>query len=742
MPRASCLQCSAELRTANDVCPSCGSDPRLTAEASSPVEAPGRLLDFRPGQSFAERFTIIERIGEGGMGVVYKAIDTELDCTVVLKLIRPEYANNPRYVSRFRREVRVTRQITHPNICRIHDIGSSRGVLFLSMEWIEGESLSELLRKTGTLREGRALEVARMIALGLVAAHEHGIIHRDLKPSNVMVGRHGNVYILDFGLAQERDAEELTGKGALLGTPTYMAPEQRRRTRVDARADLYSLGAILYEMLTGQRVSPESTRAFEPTAVNSLIRPLLERVLAESPEKRFPSALAVRQALDELLESSAFSGDTSSLPGSGVRHRVTGTGARWIVATVALIGVAAIAAWFVLSRDRSEPVPPINVYYERGMYYLREESETTRGLDDAIQMFNRALDADSQSALTWARLAETYWARFDRTREPASRREAERALQHALEIDPELPEVLNARGFGLLIEGKLAAAREELDRAIEARPRFAMAWANLAEVHRRNGDYAEGLRAVRRSIELDPESFKMQVYAGLFHMHFQEYAAASDYFRRAMDLKPNSITAYTNLGAALLHAGKYEEAIPAFERSIELHDNPTARSNLGTALYFLGDYEGAVEHYRQAIELDPGYPVHHGNLGDAYLALGRDADYREAYTEAARVASKRLALEPLSPQAMMDLAVYCAKAGDGDCALRHGAEAVEQQPEHAGHLVRFAAIHVLLGRNDTALDWLEKAVRLGASRAEIDIEPDLSPLANDPRFEAIVSLAS
>ena len=235
MLEASCPNCSKTVRQEYESCPACGSAVSFAVGEDETQEFRGRTVapvEFLPGQTFAGRFTVIEKTGAGGMGVVYKAIDTELDTPVALKLIQPVLACSRANVERFRREVRMTRQITHPNICRIHDIGNSEGVMFLSMEWIEGETLQQLLRKTGTLKESRALEIAQEIARALAAAHAAGIVHRDLKPANVMVGHRGHIRVLDFGLALEQGSEiESHVEGGRVGTPLFMSPEQRAGER-------------------------------------------------------------------------------------------------------------------------------------------------------------------------------------------------------------------------------------------------------------------------------------------------------------------------------------------------------------------------------------------------------------------------------------------------------------------------------------------------------------------------------
>jgi serine/threonine protein kinase len=200
----------------------------------------------------AGRYRIEALVGVGGMGMVYRAHDERLDLAVALKVLRPEVAAGDQGERRFVRELVLARQVSHPNVVRIHDLGEDGSLRFLTMDYVEGRSLQEILREDGPLPAERAVEVAREIAEGLGAAHREGVIHRDLKPANVLVGEDGRSYVSDFGVARSLTGSGLTRDGSILGTLSYLAPEQAQGEDVDARSDLYALGILLYEMLTGE----------------------------------------------------------------------------------------------------------------------------------------------------------------------------------------------------------------------------------------------------------------------------------------------------------------------------------------------------------------------------------------------------------------------------------------------------------------------------------------------------------
>ncbi|MFN7996127.1 MAG: serine/threonine-protein kinase [Bryobacteraceae bacterium] len=282
---------------------------------------------FLPGTLLADRYRVIGPLGKGGMGEVYRATDIRLAQTVALKFLPEEAAADPGRLARFHNEVRIARQVTHPNVCRVHDIGEVEGIPFLSMEFVDGEDLASLLRRIGRLPQDKAIEIARKLCAGLAAAHSQGVLHRDLKPANIMIDGRGQVIITDFGLAGL--AAEMEGAEIRNGTPAYMAPEQLSGKEVSTQSDLYSLGLVLYEVFTGKKAFEASTLAEmirlreegPPASVTSIVRdidPGVERVIVRcldpDPRKRPQSALAISAALPggDPLAAALAAGETPS----------------------------------------------------------------------------------------------------------------------------------------------------------------------------------------------------------------------------------------------------------------------------------------------------------------------------------------------------------------------------------------------------------------------------------------------
>jgi serine/threonine-protein kinase len=312
--------------------------------------------------------------GRGGMGEVYRAEDLKLTQVVAIKFLPEALSQDSAALARFHAEVRTARQVSHPNVCRVFDIGEADGVLFLTMEYVDGEDLASVVRRIGRLSPDKAMEVARQICAGLAAAHERGVIHRDLKPANVMLDGAGKIRITDFGLASI--AASIKGADARAGTPAYMAPEQLAGREVTSKSDIYSLGLILYEILTGKRAFdavtlPELTKQRESSAItnpSSYVRdldPLIERVilrcLEAEPDKRPASALQVAAALPggDPLAAALAAGETPSPEMVAAAGATEGINPRHGLALVATVLLGFVAHMFLADRYRVQNLTPL-----------------------------------------------------------------------------------------------------------------------------------------------------------------------------------------------------------------------------------------------------------------------------------------------------------------------------------------------------------------------------------------------
>ena len=293
------------------------------AASALPVSAP--ILNSQALAVLGRRYDILGEAGRGAMGQVYKARDRETGEVVALKILKPEIASDPAMIERFKSELLFARRITHKNVCRVHEFNRVDGVAYTSMEFVEGESLRSVLKRFGSITQRKGIDIALQVCSGLKEAHAQGIVHRDLKPENVMIDTHGNVKIMDFGIARSMETLTLT-TGALIGTPAYMAPEQAAGKPVDHRADIYALALMLYEIFTGAQPfrgdnaiavalkqmneAPQPPHEIEPSISPSVERAIL-RGLQKNPDNRFQSVAELESELRSSLPTVKLGLDSS-----------------------------------------------------------------------------------------------------------------------------------------------------------------------------------------------------------------------------------------------------------------------------------------------------------------------------------------------------------------------------------------------------------------------------------------------
>jgi hypothetical protein len=420
-----CPSCSAELPEASRFCPACGAPtgslsqmptglatPSVAAAARrSPSDSPvGRIasspsLDgggFSPGTILGERYRIIGLVGRGGMGEVYRADDLKLGQPVALKFLPAKLASEPAWIERFYAEVRHARGVSHPNVCRVYDVGEIEGRHFLSMEYVDGEDLASLLRRIGRLPPDKAIEIAREMCAGLSAAHDKGVLHRDLKPGNVMIDGRGRAKITDFGLAVGVDDDK--GGLEVSGTPAYMAPEQLAGRGASIQSDIYALGLVLYELFTGRKAFEAATLAewrrkhaevqpTSPSTVTPGFDPVVERVilrcLEKDPKARPRSVAAVAAALPggDPLAAAIAAGETPSpeMVAAAGSDEGMKPAAAWTCLVLILAGMA-LAAYLSPRAYRHGHVSlekPPEVLAERAKEIIRKFGYTEKPLGTA-----------------------------------------------------------------------------------------------------------------------------------------------------------------------------------------------------------------------------------------------------------------------------------------------------------------------------------------------------------------------
>ena len=342
---------------------------------AGPTETLGTIVtELRTGTTFSGRYQVVEELGKGGMGRVYKVYDEKTREKIALKLLKPEIAADKRAIERFGNELRFARKISHRNVCRMYDLGEEKGTHFITMEYVSGEDLKSIIRMMGPMSAGKTVHIAQQVGDGLAEAHRLGVFHRDLKPHNIMIDREGNVRILDFGIARSMKVKGLTGAGVVVGTPEYMAPEQFEGKEADARSDIYALCVILYEMTTGRlpfegdtfvsialkqkTETPRTPRDLNPQLPDDLSR-LILRCLDRNPEKRFQN---VEDVLADLAKIEKGVPTTEkvlpSIPATSKQITVTVRPKKLLIPALAVLGVVAAAILIPRVLPRKTSVPP------------------------------------------------------------------------------------------------------------------------------------------------------------------------------------------------------------------------------------------------------------------------------------------------------------------------------------------------------------------------------------------------
>lgn len=373
-------------------CPKCNSDnpdgTRFCGNCASPLESSKEISvshtktletpkeELTTGSTFAGRYQIIEELGKGGMGKVYRALDKKLNEEVALKLIKHEIASDKKTLERFSNELKIARKIVHKNVGRMYELMEEKGTHFITMEYVSGEDLKSFIRRSRQLNVGTAIVIARQVCDGLAEAHRQWVVHRDLKPNNIMIDKEGNARIMDFGIARSLKEKGITGAGVMIGTPEYMSPEQVEGKETDQRSDVYSLGVILYEMVTGQvpfegdtpftiGVKHKSEMPKDPKDLNTQIPEDLSRMILKCMEKdkevRYQSAGELRSELEMIEKGIPTTERVISKRKPITSREITVTfGVKKLfvpaLVVVALV-IAAVIIWQILPQKEAAPIP-------------------------------------------------------------------------------------------------------------------------------------------------------------------------------------------------------------------------------------------------------------------------------------------------------------------------------------------------------------------------------------------------
>ena len=749
-----CPRCRADNPGTQRFCGECGTSlgerkpPIVSApDVTETLQTPIHELDT--GTTLAGRYQVIEELGHGGIGRVYKVFDTDIKEKIALKVLRPEIALDKETIERFSNELKLARKISHRNVCRMFDLGKAESTTFITMEFVPGEDLKKLIRKTGQLGAGRAVAIAKQVCEGLAEAHHLGVVHRDLKPQNIMVDEDGNARIMDFGIARSLHKKGITGPGVMIGTPEYMSPEQVEGKEVDERSDIYSLGVILFEMVTGHvpfegdtpftiGVKHKSEQPRNPRELNAHIPEDLSRAilrcLEKDKERRYRTAEELRLALEKVEQGLPTTEHHTHQRRSTVAGgALLGPRKRWkVIAAVAFVLIISGAAILYFSGGKPLPTETRNRLVVLPFENLGapEDEYFADGITDEIT----------------ARIASV------RQLEVVGRSSAiqyKKTNKSARQIGEEL-------GVNYILSGTVRWQRQpggtskvrvtpSLVRVSDA----TQIWVNpydetIAEVFQVQSDIAIRVAQALNVALVEPERKVLEAKltnnpdAYDYYLRGREYyyrgsekrenlSTSIDMFENAIKLDTGFIQAYA--GLAISHAAMYwdyydhteeraAKSKEAADKAVELGpDAPEAHLALGTYYYHCKiDYERALEQLELALEKQP--------KNSEILATIAYIKRRQGKLDETVLNLKRaLDIDPRSIEISLNMGNTYNLLRDYVEAERYYKRAISLSPDHLGLYIapdNSLAWLYLYGLGDTrkAREIIEKASKKTASPDE------------------------
>lgn len=797
--------------------------------------------DSMVGRTIAH-YKILQRLGAGAMGVVYKAEDLRLKRIVALKFLSNAGLESGDAKARFLREARAAASLDHANICTIYEIVEAEGLTGLAMTYLDGSSLHERIRTGGITLDG-ALEIATQVAQGLAEAHRKGVVHRDIKPANLFITGSGQVKIVDFGLAQLNEETRLTRSGIALGTPAYMAPEQWTGSDVDHHADIWSLGVVLYEMVTGalpfsarnQIAMAHSIRSEDPAPLHTVrqglpdeLEHVIAKALAKRPEERYSSAselAADLQILKARVSSSASAPTLAQLSATAPAASRPATTAvppppprrRRILLPALAVGLLAALAGLIFSfRQNLRGLLPVPIetahpsiavlpfenvnrdpeidYYSDGitedlintltkLERLRVVARTSafqfKGKTQDLRQISKQLRVGALLTGTVRRAPDSLritaqlinpedgyqlWSEiFDRktTEVFAIQEEIARAVSRKLKVEPgaDQPAVSvtrytqNPEAYNLYLQGRFfwnkrteegfRKAIDFFEKAIAADPRYAPAYAGLADAYSLFGLYGWGApgqtmpkakSAAARALEIDPSLAEAHSSLALIKtVHDWDRQGAEEDFRRALKLNPGYATAHHFYAHYLLWTGRFPEAMQEMSRAIELDPlSLIMETNRGWFLVLQRKYDEAIRQFQATLGLDPSFLRARYFLSAAYM-------HKSQFPQAVEAALKARTSRAGATAELAQVGLTYALWGKRQEAAQVLLELQEIAQNRYVSPVELAMIHGALGEMDQAYRYLDEAYQERASfLVFLKVDPRFDSLRKDPRYNALL----
>jgi tetratricopeptide (TPR) repeat protein len=691
-------------------------------------------------------YKLVRKLGEGGYGEVYQAWDARLERHVAIKRLKAQLSARPGHLLD---EARMAASLRHPAFVRIFSIDGDGAQPSIVMEYIEGSTLRQLAQ-AGPMPEAQARAVVRQVAAAMEEAHAANLIHGDLKPSNLMLDAAGAVRILDFGLASriDPDATESTAFDQAEGTVAYLAPELLLGARQNAQSDIYALGVVLYEMLTGARpfahlsglalaaahIQSSSDLWVFPPEVSAAAAALVRAMTARDLGRRLASMGELGQAASGAAPVAA---PRVPAPPRKPRRR------RAMLGVAAALLAAMAVAWVAIDRQalqRFDPAFSTAAAMQSGMEALRSGYDSEESVNAAIASFNGVLTRHPDNAAAAAGLSLAYSLRYSSDRrDPTWLQRADASAQQALKLNDQL-----ALGYAALAavrnwQGKGADALQLEERALLLDPRLWMALGTKAEIliNMRRFDDAE--RAIAAGHAAYPGARVFSDALGTLRFMQARYKDAEQAFRDSIAREPNGVAAYGNLSEALMRQDRADEALQVLQQGLQVRKNGRLYRNLGNVLFSRGEYVAAAAAFEQVVSPQLGgfdEYLNWANLADTLRWIpGREADAQRAYRQAVALMAPLRVKAPGDVTLISRMGLYMARMGERDAAADLSGRAAAAAPASADVRFRAAMAYEMSGRRDAALAELQAALANGYPANLIGTEPDLVALRRDPRYQ-------